>query len=642
MELGTALAIVAFADQCLKYGNKFVKRCQSYLHAEEEAAELLLAIESNWVKMETQIIILRRIAGSLSKKLQDMQSQVLSQLEGKLKTASLIIEQMLSEKREYGKANDDKRNQNDWDIATVIKGLGDMKASKKARYVFKKSALCQIVDEIEKWQARFDPTWILIMQMSISDIDEGLHEQRQNIERQHIPIILAAKGIRNAARAAQDERVKDRGLIWIDGLELKPSTIAHSSVQFSTLQDAKEMVVVDTMISNPAANAKQTLKEVRNLARILAEVDPSTFGLLKCRGVIKVVNSREPPLSGPFPLDFRFVFNIPPQLSNPQSLRNVLLSETAYPLNERLNLAKKLANSILFVHTVQFVHKNIRPETILVFQNEDSDIGAPFLVGFEQFRIEDGSTYRAGDDIWEHNLCKTPLNFPVIILTSSARSSSSTRHPSRQGTHPEVDYQMQHDIYSLGVVLLEIGLWTSFVLYGEDEGTSSPVQNDILGSVDLARLRNPRGSASRNKLELERLAVRELPSRLGKRYTEVVLLCLRCLDLGSGANHDGQEFDVGAADWTDEDGVTIGEKEDKSRAWIAQKFQSLGNAALLSDAVTFLSETTSAASARELRKHALLRHGSQKEVLMGLVFVAEVTARRWNLGLSLPPWRYSR
>ncbi|KFY98132.1 hypothetical protein V500_01793 [Pseudogymnoascus sp. VKM F-4518 (FW-2643)] len=150
MELGTALAIVAFADQCLKYGNKFVKRCQSYLHAEEEAAELLLAIESNWV---------------------------LSQLEGKLKTASLIIEQMLSEKSEYGKANDDKRNQNDWDIAIVIKGLGDMKASKKARYVFKKSALCQIVDEIEKWQARFDPTWILIMQMSISDIDEGLHKQ---------------------------------------------------------------------------------------------------------------------------------------------------------------------------------------------------------------------------------------------------------------------------------------------------------------------------------------------------------------------------------------------------------------------------------------------------------------------------------
>ncbi|OBT41969.1 hypothetical protein VE00_06626 [Pseudogymnoascus sp. WSF 3629] len=537
MELGTALAVVAFADQCLKYGNKFVKRCQSYLHAEEEAVELLLAIESNWVKMETQIVILRRIAGSLNKKLQDMQSQVLSQLEGKLKTASLTIEQMLSEKRDFGKAKDDKRNHNDWDIATVMKGLGDMRASKKVRYVIKKGALYQIVDEIEKWQARFDPTWILIMQMSVGDIDEGLHEQQQKVERQQIPIILAAKGIRDAARAAQDGRVKGRGLIWIDDLDLKPSAIPHSSVQFSTLQDAKEMVVIDTMISNPAANAKQTLKEVRNLARILAEVDPSTFGLLKCRGVIKVVNSKESPLSGPSPLDFKFVLNIPLHLSNPQSLRSVLLSGTSYPLNERLDLAKRLANSILFVHTVQFVHKNIRPETIIVFQNEHSDIGAPFLVGFEQFRFEDGSTYRAGDDIWEHNLY---------------------RHPSRQSTHPEVDYQMQHDIYSLGVVLLEIGLWTSFVLYGEDEGTSSPIQNDILGSVDLARPRNPRGSASRNKLELEGLAIRELPSRVGKRYTDVVLLCLRCLDAGNGSNHDGQGCDVGAADWTDEDGVTIG------------------------------------------------------------------------------------
>jgi hypothetical protein len=309
-----------------------------------------------------------------------------------------------------------------------------MRASKKVRYVFKKSALYEIVDEIEKWQARYDPTWILIMQMSIGDIDEGLHEQQKKLERQQIPIILAAKGIRDAARADQDEKVTDRRPIWIDDLELKPSSIPYSSVQLSTLQDAEEMVLIDTMISNPAVNAKQTLKEVRNLARILAEVDPSTFGLLKCRGVIKVVNSRESPPSGASPLDFKFILNIPPQLSNPQSLRNILLSGTPYPLDERFNLAKRLISSILFVHTAQFVHKNIRPETIVVFQNERSDIGAPFLAGFEQFRVEDGNTYRAGDDIWEHNLCKIPLNFPVIILTSSARSASEpSGHTTRSG-----------------------------------------------------------------------------------------------------------------------------------------------------------------------------------------------------------------
>jgi len=166
------------------------------------------------------------------------------------------------------------------------------------------------------------------------------------------------------------------------------------------------MVLIDTMISNPAANANSTTKEVRNLARILAQVDPSTFGLLKCRGVIRV-----PKENTILPLfDFKFIFDIPAQLSSPQSLRAVLLSGASYPLDERLELAKKLASSVLFVHTVQFVHKNIRPETIIVFRNEDSDIGAPYLAGFEKFRIEDGNTYLAGDNIWDHNLCKNPFS----------------------------------------------------------------------------------------------------------------------------------------------------------------------------------------------------------------------------------------
>lgn len=501
--------------------------------------------------METQIEMMKAIAGSLSKRLQDMQSQILSQLEGKLKTASLIVDKLLKEKREHAKK--DKRGHGDRSISTLIKGLENMGASKKARYVYEKSSLYQIVQEIEKWQSRYDPTWFLIMQRPIGSIDV-LHEQGEKLERRQIPIIFAAKGIRNAAKATEDEGIKGRGPIWIDHLDLKPSSIPHSSVQLSTLQDSNETVIIDRMASNPAANANQTLKAVRNLASILAEVDPATFGLLKCRGVIKAESLKDSAASGVPLLDFKFILNIPPRLSNPQSLRHILLSRARHPLDERLGLAKRLANSILFVHTARFVHKNIRPETIIVFQNEHSGIGAPFLVGFEQFRVEDGSTYRAGDDIWEHNLCKTfLLEIPMTTLTSSA-----DRHPSRQGTHPEVDYEMQHDIYSLGVVLLEIGLWASFILYGQDEGTFSPARNDILGPVNSARPRNPRGSAYQNKLELEDLAARELPSRLGKRYTDAVLLCLRCLDSGSGAEHDGKGFGVGAADCMDEDGVAIG------------------------------------------------------------------------------------
>lgn len=526
MDVGTALAVVAFADQCLKYGNKFVKRCRSYLHADEEAAELLLVIESSWIKMHFQIEMVKKIAGSLDKRLQDMQCQVLSQLEGKFKTASLKVDQLLHEKGERAKNSRSAPELRLQDITVVVAGRKPLKPLQKAKYALKKNELRQAVDEIEEWQARYDPSWFLIMQRPIGDIDKGLHECQQKSKPQQIPIALAAKGIRDAVRAIQDENCKERGSIWIDHLDLIPSKVSHSSVEVSSLHDTEERVIIDTMVSTPESSAVQTLKGVRNLARILAEVDPVTFGLLKCRGVLRFGGSSDLSTS---PMGFKFVLNIPPHLIGPQSLRNILLSGTRYPLDERLELAKKLANSVLFVHTAQFVHKNIRPETIVLFRNERSDIGAPFLVGFEQFRVEDGRTYRAGDDVWEHNLY---------------------RHPSRQGMLPEVDYQMQHDIYSLGVVLLEIGLWTSFVLYGKDDGTYSVAPNDILGPAVSALGQKPRDGVQEIKLNLEDLAAMELPTRLGKRYTEVVLLCLRCIDSGG--------FGAVAANCTDEDGITIG------------------------------------------------------------------------------------
>lgn len=307
----------------------------------------------------------------------------------------MIINQLESEKKD--KKLKEKLKHDERDLATRMRSLGGMPASKRLKYVSKKESLYKIVEEIEKWQARYDPTWILIMQMSIGEIDNRLEEQEKNPETGQIPIITAAKGIRDAARAIQEGTTENRQGVWIEKIHLNSSAIARSSVLFSDL--AGTAVLIDKMAVNQAANVKKTIKEVRNLARILAEVDPTTFGLLKCRGVIKTENAQEP-------VSFKFVLDIPPGLSNPQSLRTVLLSGKSYPLDERLSLAKKIASSVLFVHTVQFVHKNLRPETIIIFQNAQSNIGSPFLAGFEQFRLEDGNTYRAGDDVWEHNLCK--------------------------------------------------------------------------------------------------------------------------------------------------------------------------------------------------------------------------------------------
>lgn len=242
---------------------------------------------------------------------------------------------------------------------------------------------------------------------------------------------------------------------------------------------------------------------------------------------------------------------------NPRSLRAILLSSELFTLDERLALAQKLTSSILFLHTVSFVHKNIRPETIIVFEDVNSKIGSPFLAGFEKFRLEAGTTYRTGDDTWNHNLCDSLFPLPEIIPHAKI---GLDRHPTRQGTNPELKYRMQHDIYSLGVILLEIGLWTSFVLYPPSPAPSSLIRtpNLILSPQNLERRDNPLNRSTENKEKLQELAQSKLPILLGKRYTDIVLQCLKCLDPVSTGNQDEMGQASGAADWRDEDGIVIG------------------------------------------------------------------------------------
>ncbi|CZT24389.1 uncharacterized protein RCC_10114 [Ramularia collo-cygni] len=107
---------------------------------------------------------------------------------------------------------------------------------------------------------------------------------------------------------------------------------------------------------------------------------------------------------------------------------------------------------------------------------------------------------------------------------------------------------MQHDIYSLGVCLLEIGLWSSFVKYGDGDVVLGP--GDVLGltSSDLCQ-----ATPISMKHHLVELAKSRLPAALGNVYTEVVLSCLTCLDA------DSEDFEE-IGDDEDVDGVFVGVK----------------------------------------------------------------------------------
>ena len=83
------------------------------------------------------------------------------------------------------------------------------------------------------------------------------------------------------------------------------------------------------------------------------------------------------------------------------------------------------------------------------------------------------------------------------------------RHPSRHGLHLQTNYSMQHDIYSLGVCLLELGLWRSFILNPAGAGSPDP-------QLDTSRMAGKETwrKALVLKERLQELARQELPARM--------------------------------------------------------------------------------------------------------------------------------
>jgi serine/threonine protein kinase len=245
-----------------------------------------------------------------------------------------------------------------------------------------------------------------------------------------------------------------------------------------------------------------------------------TFGLLSCKGVVehrRLQNQQN---------IFTMVFRIPREFSEPRNLRSWLLDgDGGHSLSDRFRIATQIAKSVGYVHTFGFIHKNVLPETILIFKSPGSTIGSVSLTGFGNFRDAEGGTLRSGDTLWEKNIY---------------------RHPRRQGQKPQDDFIMQHDIYSLGVCLLELGLWESFVVYEGDSTVPSP--SALLGfSNDGLESRQP----TLTKIRLLSMARELLPRRMGTIYSEVVKTCLTCLD---GDNTDfGNE-----REFVDTDGISVG------------------------------------------------------------------------------------
>jgi hypothetical protein len=411
--------------------------------------------------------------------------------------------------------------------------------AKRGKYAVVKESLDAVIKDLEEWQRRFDPSWFLIMLIADPFVDVQL--QRANADQlaavtlnstttstARSPLTLA-DGVRRATRPSSTHQA-----VFLSGLghdTAIPFSTAKSKAVHRKASTETEWYVIDTLPCRPGCDVPALEEDVRDLTRKLSRADPFVFGLLSCKGAIRVFDSAHRDITA-----FDLVFRAPEGMRSLQSLRQALLDSDAnapISISRRVRFAQELAKSVSYVHTFDFVHKSICPESVLIFADFASARNATFLVGFGEFRSAGGGTIMMGDDAWERNIY---------------------RHPARQGEHPKDSYKMQHDIYSLGVCLLEIGLWASFVDYGNEDRPLpkyGQLHRDFLAWAKASGVTLEEQPPNVAYLGSTAILVKEyllkltgttLLQRMGEIYAEVVATCLTCLDENNGDFGEEGEF----------------------------------------------------------------------------------------------------
>jgi hypothetical protein len=545
-----SIGLIGAIDVCWKWGTKLVQTCDAFRQADSQLDEYICRLEARWLRVEDQLQMLRKMDPLLGHHHRAVQQRSLEIVMAKVKVAVAKLEGLIVERPDPGQQRPRAKPE-----------------VKKLKYAIFKDGVADAISNLEQWQQTFDPSWFLMLRIADPHVDALLAAtaaatsvSASGTQRGLLPSLplSAAQSIRRAINLSSTgtSRAKSETYVSVRGLvagTIRP--IPFSTASTAVRADNQQAVLLDPVTYASRSSVNAMLRDIRNFASSLRGADPFAFGLLDCKGILKedeavetAAGTEATPSSITLPAGLAFVFRLPATHSSLESLRGRLLDgehRAHDSLSDRFALARQMATAVSYVHLYGFVHKNIRPETILLCHtslpggtpgegpgNADGVAGETVaLVGFDVLREAEGKTRRVGDNDWEKNLY---------------------RHPQRQGLSLHFDYEMRHDIYSLGVCLLEVGLWESFIGYGTGSGARVSLGPGL--GVPGGEMSGPEllKDPERTKDHLLRLARGpRLRRQMGTMYAKVVETCLTCLDKGNIDFGDEKEFQ-------DEDGVAVG------------------------------------------------------------------------------------
>lgn len=142
-----------------------------------------------------------------------------------------------------------------------------------------------------------------------------------------------------------------------------------------------------------------------------------------------------------------FILEMPKGLSataGPISLDQAIKDGQKPSLNSRITLAKMIAECLMSLHSVNWLHKGLRSHNIIFFAPSITsiDYSDPYLSGFGYAR-----------PAFREDMTEMPSQNPLHDLYRHPAVHGLGPYESRQG------FKRTFDIYSLGIVMMEIACW---------------------------------------------------------------------------------------------------------------------------------------------------------------------------------------
>ncbi|KAG9500556.1 hypothetical protein J7337_009037 [Fusarium musae] len=230
-----------------------------------------------------------------------------------------------------------------------------------------------------------------------------------------------------------------------------------------------EWITVPSSLSAEIKEASQN--QIHDLALLLhSEKKPQEFRTLECIAMVDM------PVAEEEDAQYGLVFKLE-EGQQVHTLLELLSRDGSTPksLTERLKLVKLLSKTLLFLHLGSWLHKGIRSDNVLFLSSDISsvDLGAAYIGGFDYSRLfrETRLTQNVGDNRYQ-NLYRHPDHQGLPVQENG---ESADRPP----------FSYKADLYSLGVILVEIGLWSPIIKLLDARGIQDEDKSPRKTTLDM-------------------------------------------------------------------------------------------------------------------------------------------------------------